>query len=111
MKISEQRHGAVTVIRPTGSLSGADAEEVKGRLLEASKATSGRFVMDASEIAFVDGTGLEMLLDVTEEMNRTGQTLKLCVANETVSKVMELTGLTPLFEFFGDVNTAVRSFL
>ena len=111
MKISERQHGAVTVIRPTGALSGADAEEVKGRLLEALKATRGRFVVDASEIAFVDGIGLEMLLDVTEEMNRTGQALRLCTTNETVSKVMELTGLMPLFEFFGDVNTAVRSFL
>ena len=111
MKIAEQQHGAVTVIRPTGPLCGPDAQEVKLRLLAAFKSTRGRFVIDASEIAFVDGAALEMLLDVTDAMNRTGQTLKLCGANETISQVMELTGLTPQFEFFSDANAAVRSFL
>ena len=111
MKISERRDGAVTVISPTGSVSGPDADETRTRLLEAFKATHGRFVVDASEIVFIDGAGLEMLLDVSEQMNRTGQALRLCGTNETVRQIMDLTGLTPMFEFFQDVNTAVRSFL
>ncbi len=111
MKISERRDGAVTVISPTGSVSGPDADQTRTRLLETFRATHGRFVVDASEIAFIDGAGLEMLLDVSEQMNRTGQGLKLCAANETLRQIMDLTGLSPLFEFFEDVNTAVRSFL
>ncbi len=111
MKISERRDGAVTVISPTGSVSGSDADQTRTRLLETFRATHGRFVVDASEIAFIDGAGLEMLLDVSEQMNRTGQGLKLCAANETLRQIMDLTGLSPLFEFFEDVNTAVRSFL
>jgi len=37
--------------------------------------------------------------------------LKLCASNKTLREVLNLTGLSPLFEHFDDVNTAVRSFL
>jgi len=32
-------------------------------------------------------------------------------ARETVREILDLTELSPLFEHFEDVNTAVRSFL
>lgn len=111
MKIAERQHGAVVVITLTGSLSGADAEQVKNRLLQAMKTNRGRFVMDAAEIAFIDGTGLEMLLDINDETNRIGRALKICAAGETIRRIMELTGVAPLFEQFSDANEAVRSFL
>ena len=44
-------------------------------------------------------------------MSRSGQMLKLCAANKTLREVLTLTGLSPMFEHFDDVTTAVRSFL
>ena len=44
-------------------------------------------------------------------MSQSGQTLKICGANDTVREVLELTNLAALFEHFEDVNGAVRSFL
>jgi anti-anti-sigma factor len=59
----------------------------------------------------VDSRGLEALVDVTNEMSRSGQWLKLCAVNRTVRQVLELTGLSSQFEHFEDPNSAVRSFL
>ena len=111
MRIHEQRKGAVTVLRPEGPLTGDDAGELKGRLMEAQRDSLGRFVLDASSIPLVDSKGLEALVEVTEEMAQSGKALKLCAANETLRQVLELTGLAPLFEHFEDANAAVRSFL
>ena len=111
MRIHEQRHGAVTVLKVDGPVIGTDAEELKGRLLQAQSDTLGRFVLDASGILLIDSKGLEGLVDVAEEMTKTGKALKLSAANETVRQVLELTGLAALFEHFEDANSAVRSFL
>ena len=50
-------------------------------------------------------------LDVTEKLGESGKALKLCAACETVREIMELTDLASQFEYYQDVNTAVRSFI
>jgi anti-anti-sigma factor len=111
MKIQAQQNGAVTIVRPQGPLLEVDAEQVKLTLLETAQATLGRVVLDMEAIPFIDSRGLEVLVEVTEEMAESGQALKLCAANKTVREVLELTALAPLFEHFEDVGSAARSFL
>lgn len=111
MKISEQRQGAVIVLKPDGALVDQDCALFKGRMNEAMNASLGRFVVDLSAVPFVDSKGLEALVELTEELGKSGQALRLCSVNKTIREVMDLTELTPLFEHFEDANTAVRSFL
>ena len=111
MKITDQRQGAVTVLKPEGPLVEADVASFKQRLLETLDSSLGRFVVDMSAVPFVDSKGLEALVDVTEEMGKSGQVLRLCAANKTVREVLDLTDLASQFDHFEDANTAVRSFL
>lgn len=111
MRINEQRSGAVTVLRPEGPLLEADAAVLKKKLMATLGASLGRFVLDMSAIPYVDSKGLEALVEVTEEMSRSGQALRLCAPNKTVREVLELTDLASQFDHFEDTNTAVRSFL
>ena len=111
MEIQEQTQGAVTVIKPTGPLTQADAEQLRNSVMETANKSSGRFVIDASGIAFIDSAGVELLVDLTERMAESGQALKLCGVTETLREVLELTGWSDTFEFFDDLNTGVRSFL
>ena len=50
-------------------------------------------MVDLSAVPFVDSKGLEALVEVTEEMGKSGQVLRLCAANKTVREVLELTDL------------------
>ena len=59
MRIQEQKHGAVTVLKPAGPLVEDDVESFKSRLLELMQETLGRVVVDASAVPFVDSKGLE----------------------------------------------------
>ena len=111
MEIVKHQNGAVTVLKPVGPLGEADAEEVKKRMLDERARNLGRLVVDASAIPFIDSRGLEVLVEVAEELARGGQALKLCGANEVMREVFELTEVAALFEQFPDVNSAVRSFL
>jgi anti-sigma B factor antagonist len=111
MEIQEQVKGAVRVLRPRGPLGQADAEQFKSRVMEVLQASLGRLVIDASAIPFVDSRGLEVLVELSEEMSEGGQALKLCGVNDTIREVLALTDLASMFEHYDEVNTAVRSFL
>lgn len=111
MDIVEQRHGAVTVLKPAGPLIGPDAEQFKLRLVDTMTSSLGRFVIDASEVPFVDSRGLEVLKEATDDLSTSGQSLRLCGVNETVREVLQVTDLAGLFEHYQDVTSAVRSFL
>jgi len=111
MKISEQRQGAVIVLKPEGPLTEAEVPAFHKRVLETLTASLGRFVLDMSAVPFVDSKGLESLLDVTDELGKSGQVLRLCAASKTLREALDLTDLASQFDHFEEANTAVRSFL
>lgn len=111
MEIQEQRQGAVTVLKPRGPLAGTDAEQFKQKATEVMEKSLGRFIVDASDVAYADSRGLEVLKEVTEEMSEGGRALRLCGSNETLREVLEVTDLSGMFEHYSDVTSAVRSFL
>ena len=111
MNIQEKQVGAVTVLAPHGPLSHDDVEPFELRLTQALDRSFRRLVVDLTDVPFVDSRGLEVLVEVTEELADSGHALKLAGANELLREVLDLTELTALFEHYEDVNAAVRSFL
>jgi len=111
MEIREQRHGAVTVLKPIGPLLQADAADFVRQVSRALSKSLGRFVLDASAMPFVDSAGLESLVVAADELAQNGQLLRLCTVSETLREVLELTELAGRFEYFPDVTDATRSFL
>ena len=111
MQIEETRQGAVTVLRPRGIVGANEAPALREHALATLRKTLGRFVIDASDIPFVDSVGLEALIDVADELTESGQALKLCGETETLREILDLTELASAFEHYEDVGVAVRSFL
>ncbi len=111
MEIREQRHGAVTVIKPIGPLVMQDADSFAAKVDDAVTRSLGRFAMDASAVPFVDSAGLEALVEAAERMTEHGQTLRLCGVGDTLRETLDLTEVADLFEYYADVTDATRSFL
>jgi len=111
MNIEEQKHGAVTVIRPNGSVAGDDAQIFLQRSAELLQQNLGRLVIDASAINYIDSRGLEAFVDLSDRLADTGQALRVCSTTETLREIFDLTEIASFFELYADVNSAVRSFL
>jgi anti-anti-sigma factor len=111
VNIEVQKYGAVLLVQPVGPLVGNDALDCRRRCEESLKDSLGRIVLDMAGVSYVDSAGLETLLEISEKMETSGRTLKLCSVNETVRQVLELVELAPRFEYFEDANAATRSFL
>ena len=111
MKLDIQQCGAVSVVKPSGPLTADDTESFTEEVNVLVKSTLGRVVFDVSAVPYVDSRGLESLVEIADELAASGQALKLCAANDTLTEVLSLTGLDVRFEQFEDSHTAVRSFL
>jgi len=111
MEIQEQRQGAVTVLKPNGPLNRDDVDQFRQKVNATLGRSMGRLVVDASAVPFADSRGLEVLVDASQQLEDSGQVLRLCAVGPTLREILELTGLSPRFEFFEDANQAVRSFL
>ncbi|MCR9075633.1 MAG: STAS domain-containing protein [Phycisphaerales bacterium] len=112
MLIETNRHGAVSVVRPDGPvITEDDATLFRTETFNVLGSTLGRFVVDATEMTFVDSNGLEALVDITDEVAAGGSQLKLCGVSETLREILMLTGISKKFQQYEDVQSAVRSFL
>ena len=111
MRIDTQKVGAVTVLEPRGPIVQDDADAFGQRLEQALRQSMGRLVIDVAEVPYLDSQGLEILTDAAEQLQSTGQSLRLSGANETLRTVFEITELHQHFDHYQDIHTAVRSFL
>lgn len=111
MEITEQRQGAVTIVKASGPMAGAGVESFVPRASEAAERAQGRLVLDLSGVPFADSAGIEALLDLADRLEALGRTLAVFGLCETMVEVLELTEALGSMEVFEDANRAVRSFL
>ena len=111
MTFEHQSIGAVTVIRPVGPVANAeDASQFLEQSTKVIRSSLGRFVIDASELSYVDSAGLEALVDIAEQLQTFGQALKICGLGETLAETIRITQTADAFEPFSGVQDAVRSY-
>lgn len=111
MTLEEQSIGAVTVLRPIGPVASAeDAQQFQSQSVRLVRSSLGRFVLDASEMSYVDSTGLEALVDIADQLNTFGHALKISGMSETLSETIRVTQTAESFEPFEQVQDAVRSY-
>jgi anti-sigma B factor antagonist len=86
------RENAVAVIRLSGELDMVSVQRVRAVIDEALASENERLVFDASELEFMDSSGIALLIAVTREVPAVE------VRNPTaiVRRIIELTGLTEI---------------
>ena len=111
MKIEQQQVGTVAVFTPMGPLVDQDGETFAKTLLTRVNSPNSRIVLAMQEVSYLDSNALEGLLAATDELHNRASSLKLANVAPTCREIFELTGLSPRFRFFKDVQDAVKSFL
>ena len=95
-----------------GALIDAGSRIFKEQALETLTKSMGRVLVDASAIPFVDSTGVEVLVDLTEQLAaKRPRAQAVRRQRHAQARCSNLTGWSHAFEYFDDVNTGVRSFL
>ncbi len=111
MKIDRQSCGTVDVFTPFGTLVDEEADKFAKFLAERLRSPNHRFVIDLSEVPYMDSVALEGLATAADELEARSMRLRLVSVPPACREIFELTGISPQFEFFEDAEQAVRSFL
>ncbi|MFJ8622213.1 STAS domain-containing protein [Kitasatospora sp. NPDC093550] len=95
-----------TVVPLSGDLDDFAAREVR-RLFEAlADGGAARMVVDLTAVAFVDSTGLNVLLGAARRARRDRGALRLAGAVPRVRDVVELSGVAAVLPLYPDVAAA-----
>jgi len=111
MSIITQQLGGVMVLKPEGKIMGGpEATELRNQLYELIGQNRKRVVVDLFNVEWMNSTGLGILISgLTSLRNNRGE-LKLAGVNEKVANLFVITKLNSVFDSYGSVSEAVKSF-
>jgi anti-sigma B factor antagonist len=89
--------GKVTIVRCTGRIASGEIDVLHAHIVDLLRDRSD-IVLHLGEVAFVDSSGLGMLVRLLTSTRSARGDLKLCQVPEVVHKVLKITSLTTLFD-------------
>ena len=112
LNITRESHKRVELFTASGRIDSSNANEfdaaVKGALEE------GRYnlVLDLSGVSYMSSAGLRVLVAALRECKKLPNNgdVRLTAPSERVAEVLELAGLSSMFQTFEDATAAVGSF-
>jgi anti-anti-sigma factor len=85
----------VQLVRLTGDVDGATAEEVRADLLAGIARGAGSFEVDLTEVAYLSSAGIAVLIEATEAAAAAGRTMSVTArAGTPPARILELSGLS-----------------
>jgi anti-sigma B factor antagonist len=101
--------GKVTIVRCTGRIASGEIDVLHAHIVDLLRDRSD-IVLHLGEVAFVDSSGLGMLVRLLTSTRSARGDLKLCQVPEVVQKVLKITSLTTLFDIQDSEENAVLAF-
>ncbi|HJV08086.1 MAG TPA: STAS domain-containing protein [Acidimicrobiales bacterium] len=80
-----------------GELDMSTAPQLRDELVRLTSNGASQVTVDLSELAFVDSTGLSVLITGLKRMRESGGDLALRSPQPSTQRVLEITGLTEVF--------------
>jgi len=104
------KQGVVDIIRCDAPLNKDHLEDFHSTTRICTDHGQPMIVLDLADTNLVDSSGLESLLDLQEQVERLGGTVKLAGAPALITDVLRIAGVGDRFETFTTVKAAVGSF-
>lgn len=107
LSVSRQSVGEFPVVSVSGEVDVYSAPALKDSLTELLQSGVNSVVVDLTEVAFLDSTGLGALVEARSATTEAGGSLPLVCTQERILKLFTITGLDGVFSIHGSVDEAV----
>jgi anti-sigma B factor antagonist len=98
-----------TIVLVRGEVDLATSPALRERLVEITEGETPRVVVDLEEVSFIDSTGIGVLVGGIKRARSQGGELSLVCTQRRILKVLEVTGLTRVFQVHERVADAIGS--
>jgi len=109
LSLNTREVGKVTVVRCSGRIASGETEVLHLHINDLLRDRSD-IALHLGEVAFIDSSGLGMLVRLLTSTRRAGGDLKLCQLPAIVHKVLKMTSLITLFDTFESEEDAILAF-
>lgn len=111
MRFSSRRDGEVVILDLKGGLEGSqDSFEIKQVVSEMLDKGDKKFLLNLDRVDFVNSTGIGIIASVFSSISNANGAMKICNANDKVSRVMMVTKLLEVFDSYPKEEEALQSF-
>jgi len=111
MEYQARKVGDVVVYDLRGGLEGGEHNyRIKDAVKEHLDRGERKFLFNMDKVTFVNSTGIGIIAMIYASITNAGGRLKLCNANEKVSRVMMITKLLEVFDSYYQEEEALKAF-
>ena len=108
IEMRELKH--VSVVKVSGRVDSSTAPELEKSLQSMMDSDRNQIVLDLQETDYMSSAGLRVLVAAHKATKKNGGGLVLAQPSARVKEVLDLAGLTPVFDVHEDLVEAVGSF-
>jgi anti-sigma B factor antagonist len=109
LQITAERDGGTVVLTLHGELDLQSVGRLRTCLAETLERDSGAVLVDLTDVAFIDSTGLAALLNALRRLTRAGRPLLLVAGEGPVRRVLRLTRLDSTFALHDTRESALAT--
>lgn len=109
LTLSRTDHNGYAVIAVEGELDLASAPDLATIGDQVLAGGAANVIIDASELAFCDSSGLRVLVQLANDLRPSGGRLVIAAAQPIVLRVLEITGLTETVVIADSVSAATAA--
>ncbi|MGR8010500.1 STAS domain-containing protein [Streptomyces hypolithicus] len=107
--LSHYHHGATTVVAVTGEIDFHSALALRARCLDLIEQGHPRLVLDLSQIAFCDSSGLSTFINLWHRTRAANGWLALAALPVSLDRVLRLTGVDTLLPVHASAADALAA--
>ena len=109
MEFSIEAEQNVKVIHLTGSLiSEYDSQGLLDEIAHCIEQGQSKFVIDLASLSSLNSSGLGVLINILTKARKAGGDAVIINVSETINKLLIITKLNSVFNFSGDLETAIK---
>jgi anti-sigma B factor antagonist len=109
VSVSRSSNGDVPVVAVSGEVDVYSAPALKESLTGLLQAGDSSVVVDLTQVAFLDSTGLGALVEARAATSEAGGVLPLVCNQERILKLFTITGLDGVFAIHPTVDLAIEA--
>lgn len=109
MEITQEKDGALLVLRPKGRLDSANAHPFEEKMTAALSGGETNILVDFSELNYISSAGLRVLLMGAKRTQAAKGKIVLCALNDNIREVFEVSGFLSIFKVYPTRAEAVAA--
>lgn len=110
MRLTQRELGAVTVLDASGTITQAEADSLREKVIHMLELGHRQIVIDLAEVTHFDSAALGSLVASQIRAEKAGSSLKIANAGKRLKDLLVITRLVTVFDSYDSLPAAIESF-